>query len=664
MPRKDKIPADAGDGQTGARGSKNHTSDALDGQQKTDDLLIESDVPAAGRLSSTQPAPLRQLAFQEDVTFEHGEGHHEAGKRDVELYIRTYNTLMRSSGEISLKALVQAHYNIDSSLHPDARSPYPDMSAFIYSVLRLPASIIHCDLVLLGQSEEVFLQQGFHVDTWEAVTASARRRKWFYDDKGTLAVYVASVSDTDDIVPILVAFQIEWNKMHYLLNAEPTTMQLLETRMDSSSPVFAEITKVLRERLHISPDDWKRLEVIWGDHRLWANLLVIGKQRKSFGLRMLGGSHVGYVRATRQWWAPVEKLLDTLGLEERPVYFVSSNTHSLVNLMSGFLLTREAELTKFAQSGEDPYLAEECRKLQEGTVPGNWQNFLYFTAREWIRTAAGREFARNRVRDEQERGIWHVGARHGLEIDAQVFELAKLHPMEIDPRCRMSGMDMLAKSQAIVLNIDYPLGMAAYRMLREIMENLTHMRGIYILGKAATLNGSIGDVMISNVVLDEHSQNTYWLDNVFTAQDMQPYLIYGSVLDNQKAVSAKGTYLQNRQYLDFYYHANYTVVEMESGPYLNAVYEDQYLTRYPMGENINFARLPYDLGVLHYASDTPYTRGKNLGAGSLSYFGMDSTYACAVAILRRIFEQEIAAVKENTTLPLGEAQEQQKETRV
>ena len=663
MSRKDKIPAGAGDGPTRARGSKNHASDALDGLQKTDDLLSESDVVTPGQLSSTQSPSPRQLVHQEDVTFEHGEGRHEAGKRDVELYIRTYNTLLRSSGEISLKALVQAHYNIDSSLHPEARSPYPDMSAFIYSVLRLPVSIIHCDLVLLGQSEEMFLQQGFHVDTWEGVTASARRRKWFYDGKGTLAVYVASVSDTDDIVPILVAFQLEWNKMHYLLNADPTTMQLLETRMDRSSPVFAEITKVLRERLHIVPDDWRRLEVIWAD-RLWENLLVIGKQRKSFGLRMLGGSHVGYVRATRQWWTPVEKLLDTLGLQERPVYFVSSNTHSLINLMSGSLLTREAELTKFALSGEDPYLAEECRKLQEGIVPGNWQNFLYFTAREWIRTAAGREFARNRVRDEQERGIWHVGARHGLEIDAQIFELTKLHPMEIDPRCRMPGMDMLAKSQAIVLNIDCPLGMAAYRMLREIMENLTHVRGIYVLGKAATLNGSIGDVMISNVVLDEHSQNTYWLDNALTAQDVQPYLIYGSVLDNQKAVSAKGTYLQNRQYLDFYYHANYTVVEMESGPYLNAVYEDQYLTRYPMGENINFARLPYELGILHYGSDTPYTRGKNLGAGSLSYLGMDSTYACAVAILRRIFEREIATIRENMTGPLEEAQEQQKETGV
>jgi hypothetical protein len=596
-------------------------------------------------------------------SFEQDNEHHEAGKRDVEMYIRTYNTLLRSSGEISLKALVQAHYNIDSSLHPEARSPYPDMSAFIYSVLRLPAAIINCNLVLLGQAEEVFVQQGFHVDSWEAVTASARRRKWFYDGEETLAAYVASVSDTDDIVPILVAFQIEWNKIYYLLNADPTTMQLLETRMDRTSPVFAEITKVLRERLHIRLDDWRRLELIWGDH-LWENLHKIGRQRKSFLLRFLGGSHVGYVRATRQWWTPVENLLNTRELQDRPVYFVSSNTHSLLNLMSGSLLNRSDELTRFALSGEDPYLADECRKLQEGTVPGNWQNFLYFVAREWIHTPAGKEFARNRLREEQERGIWYVGARHGLEIDAQIFELSKLHQAEVDPRCRMPYMDNLAKSQAIILNIDYPLGMAAYRMMREIMENLTNIRGIYVLGKAATLNGSIGDVMISNVVLDEHSQNTYWLDNCFVAQDVQPYLIYGSVLDNQKAVSGQGTYLQNRQYYDFYYLANYTVIEMESGPYLNAVYEDQYLTRYPMGENINFARLPYDLGILHYASDTPYTRGKNLGAGSLSYFGMDSTYANSVAILRRIFENEIKFVHKQITRQLEAVEEQVTETPV
>ena len=648
MPRKQKI--------TG-----NHTPDPFDEQ-------FTSQHQSAGPADNEQDSADSQEKAYGDARetalpynpYNDGAQRHEAGKREVEMYIRTYNTLLRSSGEISLKALVQAHYNIDSSLHPDARSPYPDMSAFIYSVLRLPSAIIHCDLVLLGQSEEVFLQQGFQVDNWQAVTASARRRKWFYDGNNTLAVYVASVSDTDDIVPILVAFQIEWNKMYYLLNADPTTMQILETRMDHTSPVFTEIRKVLRERLHIAVDDWERMEVIWGD-RLWENLLTIGRQRKSFSLRFLGGSHVGYVRATRQWWMPVEKLLGTLGLQDRPVYFVSSNTHSLVNLMSGTLLRRDNELTRFALSGEDPYLSDECRKLQQGIVPGNWQNFLYFAARAWMRTPAGKEFVlRQRTQEEQERGIWYINARHGLEIDAQVFELARLRPMDVDSRARMSGMDKLAKSRAIILNIDYPLGMAAYRMMHVMMENMPNLRGIYILGKAATLNGSIGDVMISNVVLDEHSQNTYWLDNCFTAQNVQPYLIYGSVLDNQKAVSGKGTYLQNRQYYDFYYLAYYTVIEMVIGPYLNAIYEDQYLTRYPVGENINFARLPYDLGILHYGSDTPYTRGKNLGAGSLSYFGMDSTYASTIAILRRIFENEIRL--HSQTQPLTEEQEIREES--
>lgn len=577
-------------------------------------------------------------------TLEHGEKYHVAGKRDVELYIKTYSTLLRSSGEISLKALVQAHYNIDSSLHPDARKPYPDMSAFIYSVLRLPSAINQCDLVILGQSEELFQKQGYPVNTWQAVTASARRRKWYYDGKETLAAYVASVSDTDDIVPILVAFQIEWDKLHYQLNQDANTMKLLETPVEYSSPVYAEISKVLRQRLHIAPDDWQRLEVIWDGH-LWKKLHEIGQQRKSFNLRMLGGSHVGFVRSTRQWWRPVNDLLQKLGNPDRPVYFVSSNTHSLVNLLSGFARQHESELTNFARNGSDPYLLDESRKIEEGSVPGNWQNFLYFTAREWARTSAGKDAGRTRLQEAQRRGIWHVGARYGLEIDAQVFELAKLHPEDFDPRCGMNNLHLLAESDAIILNIDYPLGMAAYRMLREIMENLTQIRGIYILGKAATLNGRIGDVMISNAVLDEHSQNTYWLDNAFTAHDIQPFLVYGSVLDNQRAVSAKGTYLQNRQYLDVYYSTNHTVVEMESGPYLNAVYEDLYLTRYPTDENINFMRLPYELGILHYASDTPYTRGKNLGAGSLSYFGMDSTYASSVAIVRRILEREIASLQ-------------------
>lgn len=568
---------------------------------------------------------------------------HHAGKREVEMYVRTYRSLLRSSGDVGLKALIQAHYNIDSALHPKARSPEPDMSAFIYSSLRLPPEIMRCSRILLGQSEEIFRQQNIPVDQWQVVTAAARRRRWYYDGKNTLAVFVASESDIDDIVPTLVAFQIEWNKFHWLLNVDPTTMQLLESRVDRNSPVFGEITKVVRERLSISNEDWRRLEVMWGD-LLWANLLLIGRDRKNITLRMLGGSYVDFARTARRWWAPIEKLLEDLRLANRPVYFVSSNMHSLSNLISGMAVRRQEEIVRFALSGADPFLAEECRKLKEGNSPGNWQNFLYYAAREYMRTAAGREYARARPIEEQEHGIWYISARQGMEIDAQVIDCAKIRPPDLDDRCQVAGIDRIGESRSIILNIDYPLGLAAYRVLRELLTNLIDVRGIYILGKAATLNASIGDVMIANVVLDEHSSNVYWLDNCFSAADLSRYLVFGSVLDNQRAVSSKGTFLQNRQYLDFYYNSNYTVIEMEGGPYLDAVYEDIYSTRYPIGENINFAKMPFDLGILHYASDTPYTRGKNLGAGSLSYFGMDSTYAAAITILRRILDREVATI--------------------
>ncbi|HEY4829305.1 MAG TPA: hypothetical protein VIH85_21225, partial [Solirubrobacteraceae bacterium] len=49
---------------------------------------------------------------------------------------------------------------------------------------------------------------------------------------------------------------------------------------------------------------------------------------------------------------------------------------------------------------------------------------------------------------------------------------------------------------------------------------------------------------------------------------------------------------------------------------------------------------PIDLGIIHYASDTPYTQARTLGARGLSYYGMDSTYASSLAILRRILRLE------------------------
>lgn len=566
---------------------------------------------------------------------------HPASKQDVEVYIRTFTTMLRSSGEVKIKALVQAHLNADSALHVNARSKSPDMSAFFYCVQRLPECIMKVRRILMGQAVEVFTKAGYDVEKWEVVNAPGRRRRWFWDSKETLAVYVSSASDVDDLIPTITGFQIEWNKFHTLLNAEPNTRDLLKAMTSAPPALFDEVVKVLQQRLHISPDSWARLEALWGE-QVWNNLLLMAENEKSFTVRMLGGSYIRYAQATEQWWQPVNAMLEERGLCDRPVYFISSNIHAMVNMLSGSILRSRLQIEQFIAGTTDPELLDEYQKLKSGQTRAAMENMLYYASRLWYHeTEAGRDALRCRSEEEAERGIYYIHSKKGMPIDAQVIELDKLNAGDFDSRLDMEGIERLKKSRAIILNIDYPLGMAAYYIFVQIAESLENIQGVYVLGKAATLNGRIGDVMISDLVFDEHTQNTYWLNNCFTAGMVSPFLAYGSVLDNQKAVTVKGTYLQNRPYLDFYYQENYTVVEMEAGPYLNGLYEYTHPTRHPTGEHINFTRLPFDLGFLHYGSDTPYTRGKNLGAIRLAYLGMDSAYATSVAIMRRIFEMEL-----------------------
>lgn len=230
--------------------------------------------------------------------------------------------------------------------------------------------------------------------------------------------------------------------------------------------------------------------------------------------------------------------------------------------------------------------------------------------------------------------------QHAFDLEAQVIRLSELKADKLDPRLKDSDLSFLAKSDAVILNIDYPLGMAAYHVLTKISERVPDIRGIYIMGKAATLNGVVGDVMIPTVVHDEQSKNTYLFSNCFSARDITPYLVYGAVLDQQKSVTVRGTFLQTAHYMEVFYNEGYTDIEMEAGPYLSALYEMVRPKRHPYNEIVNLTDLPLDLGIVHYASDKPLSKGKNLGAGSLSYYGMDPTYATSIAILKRILSLE------------------------
>lgn len=547
---------------------------------------------------------------------------------EVELYHRTYTTLLRSSGETLLRVLEPSHAAMGSSLHALAHdTESPDLGAFLYALRRLPAGIWKANVVVVGQEAEAFARAGIgRIEDWEPVEAPARRRRWFDSGKGTLAVLLASVSDLDDAIPTLVAYQLEWNKLNGLLRS-------------AELPEDPEPLDVA-EAVGGSEEDWTRLRESWPDG-LGGFVAEVRSRKLNLRLRMLGGSQAGYMRLTRRWWAPVRMKMTDQGLSDRPMYFVSSNLHSLVNLVTAKAGASEQEIVDFVESQGPDYLIDELERFRTGRTEGSWENFLYYGARLYYEAQPddGPAWSKRRA-DERELGVTHLSSRSGLRVSAQIIDLSRLDPAGLDSRLGPIDAEKLARAQGVIVNIEYPLGLAAYNILREITTAHDTLRGVYVLGKAATLNADVGDVLISGVIHDEHSGSTYWLDNAFSFDDIAPYLVFGSGLDNQRAVTVKSTFLQNRDYLDFYYREAYTVVEMEAGPFCNAVYEIADADRYPSGEAVNFSKLPIDFGIIHYASDTPYSQARTLGARGLSYYGLDSTYASSVAIMRRILALE------------------------
>lgn len=553
---------------------------------------------------------------------------------EVDLYLRTYYSLLRTTAEVQIRTLEEAHAGMNSLLHPGARDTAPDMPAFIYSLLRLPPEINQVRLVVLGQSLDVFSRGGYErVERWHPVCAPARRRRCYFNSQETLACFIASRSDIDDVIPLLTAFQIEWNKFHTLLQMMPSSIDLERFEEDPA------LQQTLADILQVSWDDLQRLYAVWRSEFI-PNLELMREAPRWLRVQLLSGSFSEYRRATNDWWDQIEDYFPDI--RQRPVYFISSNSHSLSNVLTGFGLRQEKTLLDFIKRSENKALLHEWEAIEAGRVPSSRENFLYYALKKYQGTEEGETYVENQYQDEKASGLHRILNEYSFDVESQIIELSRLKAEWLDPRLPQADYSFFKQSDALILNIDYPLGLSAYNILSKVAETVGKVLGVFMMGKAATLNGVVGDVMIPNVVHDEHSQNTYIFQNCFSASDVAPYLVYGTVLDNQKAVTVQGTFLQNDRYMDVFYREGYTDIEMESGAYLSAVYEMFRPKRHPVNEIVNLYGVSFDVGIIHYVSDTPLSKGRNLGAGSLSYFGMDSTYAATLAIMHRILLLERA----------------------
>src|SRR6185436_10424517 len=158
--------------------------------------------------------------------------------------------------------------------------------------------------IVLGQSHDQFHRAGFAVERWQVVRTRGRRRPLRWDGDETLAAFIASASDIDDLVPIVTAYQIEWNKLRDRLLAARITDVSDDSALAGALGDDAAVAR-LRGALGPRSDDILRDMI---DHE--SDLLV----------RLLDGSFREYQRSARHWYQEIAPAVPA----GRPVYFVSS----------------------------------------------------------------------------------------------------------------------------------------------------------------------------------------------------------------------------------------------------------------------------------------------------------------------------------------------------
>ena len=542
----------------------------------------------------------------------------------IDLHLRTYRSALKSNLEITLHSLTSSYLKIDSILHPFAADPtHLDPSALVYSLLRLPRDVDRSKTIIMGQNPGVFLDHGFSdVTKWKKSLATARRRTRYFDPKtGLLASFLSSISDIDDIVNLLLAYQIEWNKFHQIItSAYPKYTEFKQAFIDNNNPV--EELKILQ----ISPEDWQNIKTALGKN--WRlRLRRIYQRPQNLRLRLLASSWIDYTKTTQAWWKNISSAtLPQLDLSRQKIYFVSSNAHSLLNLVTGFALSSEKTLLKLSPSNYSelsPYIHKN--------------DYLYYLSKY---LSKDKKYQNDWQKVQDRLGIISLPSSTHLNLTTQIFPLRNfLKSSGLDPRLKISKPSKIASSDALIFNIDYPLGFAAYHILSELLENVSAIKGVYILGKAAVLNSEIGDLEIPRLTFDEHTQNSYVYKNCFNT--FFPYTnTQGSILTQQKSVTVLGTFLENGALLKKYSENNLTIIEMETGPFLSAITEATHDQQTPRGTMIDLNSAPFDIGVINYTSDTPYSKAKNLGAGSLNLAGIEPVYLGSLAILQRIINLE------------------------
>jgi hypothetical protein len=526
-------------------------------------------------------------------------------------------------GHIELRRLIPLYLDLEPALHPAVKDETViDSSALHYASRRLPENVTRSLLFLL--TDDIPPMYADPSTLFTPVKSDARHRFVYEMLPGKDLVLVRSgQSDLLDFVTCLTAFAVETRKIRYRLNHPDLVRKVVDYARSPAGSRESEYDFI--KGLPFSSAEAQSLLRLWPG-KVAERLADIAINRQAYSIDIRKQTAKNDARLSELWTQEVgEWTTRVLGRRpselpsEFPVHIISSNTHSVSNCLNPFYGRHGKEVLRWADSAG-------LRQTAAGERWDNPYDELYALARDYF-VANPAQIPAARAA-EAERGVFRLPETVTTGIQVQLIDLSKVKPGQGDPEVSLGSRER----EGLVVNIDYAFGEQAGAILSCLLRLFgARVRSVNVLGKAGSLVGKRGDVLVPSAFIEQNSELYEPLTQDHEEASLKARLGKRDI-QTGPLLTVDGTLLQNRAMLSFYRTIWDCVgLEMEGIYYHRAMEE---------ARNLGLVRDDVAQRYYYYVSDLPLNTGANLSERLSPVEGIPPLYAITREVLSKILGED------------------------
>lgn len=531
-------------------------------------------------------------------------------------------------GFFDVAQLVPAFQRMKPSLHRHCdKNDVIDVDAMLYATARLPEDIHEVREILLQKSvPNNFAQQPGIV----SLHSPSRRRAAFKIGPETIIIVVRDeITELLDLMSIVTSYFIEATKIYRLLAGRPLLEEIRQIAMSGAEVPLERRNRLIARLafdLGTTEESLRLLDHKW-DGELFVRLQYIAEHLPTIFIRMHRAfNDINSRGPARKWCQRIADFVSEVsGSEQRPIHIISSNTHSTVNVLSGYARLHQDKVLAWGREQSTDKGSLDLIERHVDTI--HHTNLIYYLMKGYLRTQPEIRAAKQAY--DESLGITVLPDIFMVGIDCQVIDLTKIDFNLVDPRLNLD-IEKLKETRPVIINFDYAFGEQAGTIIEElIMTFQKRIHSFSIMGKAGTVVGERGGIMIPSYLLQQGRNEIYDFPNGngLNREDFADVIADSRVYTDGPMLTVLGTVLQNNSMLNEYYEKWHILgLEMEGIPYVRKLHQCN---------KLGYLRDDIMVNVAYYASDAPLIPGETLSR-ELSFAGVDATYGINLVILNKL----------------------------